>query len=162
MIEKKVLPFLVAWMAFSLPVQASENLFRATWDIGDDTFQVDIDNVKDSKLSTLVRDIKILCKDGCAKPLSYEEKTLDDPVYIMRPTDDGNRIIMVWTTGSAYKITVYEITGAIKKVFTAGTKEAPWISVTSSGSERLNLCSRGECKAYEWKGGGYVVAGNSQ
>ncbi|HEY0199895.1 MAG TPA: hypothetical protein VGC19_15380 [Rhodanobacter sp.] len=148
---------LLVFFANPVNAQNDSNLFRATWNTDTAIYKAEINNVSSKDPNSSFRKIHIWCSSGCDKKASYEEKTLDDPLYVMRSTDESDQVVTVWTTGASYKVVIYQIGKVISKVFESGSKDPPVASYTSSGNEVLTLCENGVCRKYESTSGAYKL-----
>jgi hypothetical protein len=154
---KNLVLALLVFFANPVSAQSDSNLFRATWDTDTANYRVEINNVPSKDPNGSFRRIRIWCRSGCEKTRSYEEKTLDDPLYVMRSTDESDQVVTVWTTGTSYKVVIYQIGKVISKVFESGSKDPPVASYSSAGNEVLTLCGNGSCQKYESISGAYKL-----
>lgn len=129
--------------------------FRSTVDTDHGTYLIDV--VRET--ASPGRSLKISCESECTESVAYQEATIDNPVYLMVPRDGLDRVVTLWTTGSAYRVKVYSLDGiSIKKVLEAGSKFPPDISVDDQGRERISVrIGNGKRTTYGWRNGAYVI-----
>lgn len=125
--------------------QESMVAFRSTAFVGEREYQVDV--VRDKQPG--VAHLQIACRHGCSAVPSYREDFVDRPLYLMQPKDGVDRVVSVWTTGSAYRIVAYRLGEAgVRKVLDRGSRTPPAISF-DEGREMLKLCAS-ECVVWHW------------
>lgn len=85
----------------------------------------------------------------CTKSLLVEEKTLDYPIAIYRAGDDSPLFFTLWTTGSAYRIKVFNIaSGDVKKVLDTGSDSIPKIVQDKDGRWAVMVTNRFQSQQY--------------
>lgn len=111
-------------------------------------------------------DLSIRCVEACkrsARP--YREHVGASPTYVMLPKDGSTRFISVWTTGSAYRVMVYDVAGPnVVKVLEHGSRNPPSSTgIDEQGNEFFTLCDEEHgCSEYHWRGGRYEVTAQPQ
>ena len=134
--------------------EAKKLELRSTIDSDHGTFTFDVSNRKGVE----GHEILISCSKECAHQEKFTAKAINDPVYIMLPRDGVDRVITLWTTGSAYQIEVYRLgSQKIEKALTVGSKAAPAISFDEKGDEKLSVETTDGVRVYTWLNGKYVV-----
>lgn len=103
-----------------------------------------------------IRRLTIRCMDGCEHLADYTEETINNPVYVMPPRDGVDRIVSLWTTGSAYRIVIYRLlSSGVTKLVSVGSSSAPEITFDSAGNEKVSWCVSKDCYSIQWDGQSY-------
>ncbi len=103
------------------------------------TIQVDVTEVTDKEKGvSFKRVLSFNIIEGAKIKIVSKIESLDAPVSIFRLSDQSPRVVTLWTTGSAYRIRVFQISGiSIREVLDVGSRSSPQLVRLPSGEEAI-------------------------
>jgi len=113
------------------------------------------------------RRLQIYCLNDCAARIRFQEDFVDTPLSMFRLWDGSNKLITIWTSGSAYWVRVYLIDSeGVQKILDQATRSAPQFGVDSRTGSPVVILDNPESEAspidykihgtaWEWNGKQY-------
>lgn len=144
--------FLVFFAGTAIAESQTDMEFRSTVSTDTGTFIFDVSR----HVATTGHHISVRCIEDCKRLYDYQETTMDAPVYVMPLRDGTDRVVTLWTTGSAYSVVVYYLSpGGVEKVLTIGSRSPPDISFDKDGQETIKIRMANGLDTYTWSNGAY-------
>jgi len=103
------------------------------------TIQVDVTEVAGKEKGVSIKRIlSFNVIEGTKIKVVSKMESLDVPVSIFRLSDQSPRVVTLWTTGSAYRIRIFQINGvSIREVLDVGSRSSPQLVRLPSGEEAI-------------------------